>query len=231
MQIDPVAEWQRISEVYRSMYDDELINLAHDAQDLTDTARQALDMELKKRGLGDLSNARPARITPEPRRERRAALLGNQGGAPQLILDYRTPQDTEPPLEYTWKTLLCECESMVQAQMLREFLRRGGVESWMDGQSTGFRHKGVEFPNPKVLVAADQLGQARAIMANPIPKSIFEELKTDMPEFQSPKCPHCGIGDPALEGVDRFNSWRCESCGYQWTDEEEGQAPNLETGA
>jgi Putative prokaryotic signal transducing protein len=228
MQIDPVTEWQRIAEVYRGMYDDELINLAYDSQDLTDVARQALDLELKKRGLGDLSNARPLRAAPEPRRERRAALLGNQGGAPQLVIDYRTKQDTEAPLEYTWKTQLCECESMVQARLLREFLRRAGIESWIDGQNAGFRHKGLEVPSPKVLVGADQLDQARAIMANPIPREIFEESKIEEPEFEMPKCPHCGDKDPALEGVDRFNSWRCESCGYQWTDSEKGRTSDLE---
>jgi hypothetical protein len=228
MQINPVAEWKRVTGIYRGMYDDELINLAHDAEDLTDIARQALDQELRKRGLGDLSNARPAKAIPEPRRERRAALLGNQGGAPQLIIDYRINHDTEPPLEYTWKTMLCECESMIQAQMLREFLRRAGIESWLDQQNPGFRHKGMELPNPKVLVAADQLEQARMIMANPIPREIFEEAKAAEPEFEMPKCPHCGAKDPALEGVDRFNSWRCEACGYQWNDSEGDSAASQE---
>ncbi len=228
MQIDPIAESQRIAGIYRGMYDDELINLAHEAEDLTEIARQALDQELRKRGLGDLSNARPAKAIPEPRRERRAALLGNQGGAPQLIIDYRTNFDTEPPLEYTWKAQLCECESMVQAQMLREFLRRAGIESWLDQQSSGFRNKGMEILNPKVLVGADRLDQARMIMANPIPREIFEEAKVEEPEFEMPRCPHCGTKDPALEGVDRFNSWRCDACGYQWNDSEGGPAASQE---
>ncbi len=224
MQIDPIAEWQRITKVYRGMYDDELINLAADKEDLTDIARQVLDLELKKRGLGDLSHAGPARETPEPKRERRAALIGNQGGASQIVLDYRATQVGEAPLEYSWKTLLCECDSIERARLLCEALQRAGIDNWIDEPGTGFRHKGLEFPNPRVLVAADQLERARAIASNPIPKEIVADPKFTAPEFEMPQCPHCGAKDPALEGVNPFNSWRCEGCGYQWTDSEEGQA-------
>jgi hypothetical protein len=218
MQIDPMAEWQRITGVYREMYDDELVNLVADEKDLTEIARQALDSELKRRGLGSLSNAGPAQKIPEPRPERRAALLGNQGGAPQLVIDSRGVQDRELPLEYTWKVLLCECDSMDRANLVCETLRRAGVDSWIDSQQAGFRHKGMEFPNPRVMVAADQLDQARAIMENPIPQEVIDESKQSVPEFEMPQCPKCGAKDPALEGVDPFNSWRCENCGCQWTE-------------
>ncbi len=223
MQIDPMAEWRRITGVYSSMYDDELVNLAADADDLTEVGRQVLDLELKKRGLGSLSNPGPARTPPEPKVERRAALLGNQGGAPQIVLDYKARRDSEAPLEYTWKTLLCECDSTEQAQLLREALQRAGIESWIDSKETGFRHTGAESAHPRVMVAADQLEQARAIAANPIPEEVVGETKTAIPEFEMPRCPHCGAKDPALEGVDPFNSWRCEACGGQWTESEEEQ--------
>ncbi len=224
MQTDPMAEWQRITSVYRGMYDDELINLVADREDLTDIARQVLDLELKRRGLGDLSHAAPARETPEPKRERRAALLGNQGGASQLVLDYRKTLDSEAPLEYTWKTPLCECESMEHAQQLCQALQRAGIDNWIDQPGTDLRYKGMELPNPRVLVAADQLENARTIAASPIPREIIEESKLKVPEFEMPKCPHCGAGDPALEGVNPFNSWRCEACGHQWTESGEGEA-------
>lgn len=230
MQIDPMAEWQRITGVYRGMYDDELVNLAADPDDLTDIARQVLDLELKRRGLGSLSSPGPARTPPEPRVERRAALVGNQGGAPQIVLDYKARRDTDAPLEYTWKTPLCEYDSMEQAQIVREALRRAGIESWIDGQEAGIGHKGTEFAQPRVLVAADQLEQARIVASNPIPEEIIDESKTVMPEFEMPRCPHCGAKDPALEGVDPFNSWRCEACGSQWTDSDEEQAPEAGEG-
>jgi hypothetical protein len=224
MQIDPMAEWQRITTVYRSMYDDELINLVADKDDLTEIARQVLDLELKRRGLGDLSKAGPARPTPEPRRERRAVLLGNQGGAPQLVIDYRATQDTEGgPPEYTWKTLLCECETMEQARQLSEALELAGIDSWIEDPSTSALRRGIELLHPRVMVAADQVEQARTVAANPIPQQVVDNSKFVTPEFEMPQCPHCGAKDPSLEGVDPFNSWRCESCGNQWTESGEGQ--------
>jgi hypothetical protein len=229
MQTDPMAEWQRITKVYRGMYDDELINLAADKEDLTDIARQVLDLELKKRGLGDLSHASPARDTPEPKRERRAALNGNQGGSSQIVLDYRAKLE-EAPLEYSWKTLLCECDSIEQARELSGFLKLAGIDSWIDDPNAASRFKGFENPTPRVLVAADQLEQARAIAGEPIPKEIVDNSKFVAPEFQMPKCPHCGAADPALEGANPFNSWRCEGCGCQWTESENGPAANPANG-
>jgi hypothetical protein len=222
MQIDPTAERQRITDVYRRMYDDELLNLVADSQDLTEIARSVLVEELKRRGFGDSLNAVPAQNTPEPKLERRAALLGNQGGASQIVLDYRSTQMGEAPLEYTWKTLLCECESMEQARQTSEFLRLSGIDNWIEERGTGSPYK-AEFPNPRVSVAADQLDQARAIMANPIPREIVENSKISAPEFEMPRCPYCGTSDPALEGVNPFNSWRCEACGNQWTQTEDSK--------
>ena len=224
-----MAEWQRITEVYRGMYDDELINLVADQEDLTEIARQVLDLELKKRGLGDLSHAAPARPTPEPKRERRGVLIGNQGGASQIVLDYKARHE-EAPLEYSWKTPLCDCESAEQAQLLCETLRRAGIDNWIDEPGSRVRHQGMELPNLRVLVAADQLEQARAVAANPIPKEIVEDSKFNAPDFAMPKCPQCGAGEPALEGVNPFNSWRCEGCGYQWMESGEGQAADAVDG-
>ena len=221
MQIDPMSEWQRITNVYRGMYDDELTNLVADSEDLTDIARQVLDEELKRRGLGDIAKPVPAATPPEPMRERRAALLGNQGGASQIVLDYRTFQNSEnPPSEYTWKTLLCECQTLAQAQLLSESLKLAGIDSWIDDPNATNRFTGMEHTQPRVLVAADQLELARAVAANPIPKETLEEANQPSAEFVMPVCPHCGGKDPALEGVDPFNSWRCDSCGCQWTEKD-----------
>ena len=70
----------------------------------------------------------------------------------------------------------------------------------------------------RVLVAADQLDQARAIAARPIPPEIVSESAPKLPDYQPPKCPGCGAPDPVLEGVDPANSWKCEQCGRQWTE-------------
>jgi hypothetical protein len=119
---------------------------------------------------------------------------------------------------------------MEHANLLREALQRAGIESWLDSQGESVHHKGIEFATPRVMVAADQLEQARVIAANPIPEQTVEEQKNATPVFEMPRCPHCGAKDPALEGVDPFNLWRCESCGNQWTEPEEEQAPDAGEG-
>ena len=47
---------------------------------------------------------------------------------------------------------------------------------------------------PRVLVPADRLDEARAIVARPIPKEIVEQSKMQLPEFDLPVCPKCGAG-------------------------------------
>lgn len=221
-QPDPIAERQRLAENYSKMYDDELINLAIDAADLTPTAQEVLRQEMRNRGLGEPEQAIKARTLPEPRLERRAPLLGNQGGASQLVLDARGAQEAgDEPLEYadyTWKTPLCECDTVEQARQLTEVLRQAGIESWIEGPGTHSRYSGTSVTHIRIVVAADQLEQARQIAAQPIPEKIVEESQMVVPEFQPPVCPHCGAPDPALEGVDPFNSWRCEACGCQWAE-------------
>jgi hypothetical protein len=217
MQVDPIAEWKRVTNVYRAMYDDELINLVADAADLTEVARQVLDVELRRRRLGDLSNADLAKRPPEPMTERRAAMLGNQGGAPQLVLDCYELQDFEAPLEYRKKTLLCVCMSMEQAWQLSNSLKRMSIECWIEEPNSGsLMISGA--PYPRVLVSADQLEQARAILSNPLLDSLDCGTTQEASATKSPECPFCGSRNPALEEAAPCSSWRCETCGYQWTE-------------
>ena len=230
MQTDPLVEWQRLCEHYAAMYDEELLNLAADAQDLTETARHVLELEIKKRQLNEPQDESGVRPAPEPRPERRAPLIGNQGGAPQLILDPPEGQEDDGrPREYTWKTILCSCESFEQGQQLSAALKRAGIDCWFEQPGAGFRYGTFDGPNPRILVAADQLDHAREIAAQPIPADIVEETKpVEAPEFELPVCPHCGAEEPALEGVDPFNSWRCDACGFQWTESGEEEAKEQE---
>jgi hypothetical protein len=58
MQIDPVLEWQRLTAEYRQKGEEELLELARDFADLTETAQQALRQEMRSRGLGDPQSPR-----------------------------------------------------------------------------------------------------------------------------------------------------------------------------
>jgi hypothetical protein len=208
MQSDPLAEWQRLTALYGAMYDGELLDLAADSADLTEVARQVLHDEIKKRGLNVPPEAPAPQWTP-------STSPSNSEGA---------EQESALPHDYTWKTLLCECDGQQQARQICAALRQAGIESWIDRPDSYSPHSQlgldsspfaqIDLRNPRVLVAADRLDEARAVIARPIPKEIVDPE----PDFQSPVCPGCGASDPVLESNDPSNAWRCDSCGRQWTE-------------
>ena len=221
MQANPLEEWQRLSELYREKSEEELRELADDFADLTETAQQVLRDEMRKRGMGDPGT--------HPIAQNHADRPSAESNPPATVhwepLNYQCDseadqENTDQPHEYTWKTLLCECEEGEKAWQLAEVLRRAGIESWIErpGAHHTVAWDEVMAGNLQVLVAADQLDQARGIAAQAIPQEIVDQSKLKSPEFEPPACPQCGAKDPVLEGVDPVNSWRCEACGKQWTD-------------
>jgi hypothetical protein len=237
MQIDPAFEFRRLAEEYRAKTDDELVELAADFADLTEPAQLALRQEMQSRKLRDPraasaeNNARAGPQTTDARpqiarnisdvREPVPIPTGSViGRSPKLIADEpdsNSDEDTSDVREYTWKTVLCECETTDQAQELAEALRKAGLDSWVQGSHEYGRRYA------QVLVAADQLDRAREIAAQPIPQEILDESKEEVPDYAPPVCPKCGAGDPVLESVDPQNTWQCDQCGEQWTDPAEVQ--------
>ncbi|MGH9607679.1 MAG: hypothetical protein ACRD3N_18475 [Terracidiphilus sp.] len=214
MHIDPIEDWRRLTQHYGAMLDEELRNLAADFGDLTLTAQQALRDEMRKRGLGDPQSPAAAARTEDGH----AAL--RWGPAPAASGE-RSPADQEDngaADEYTWKTLLCECETGEQALQISEMLRRAGIESWVDARSSFLPDPTLASLNPQVLVAADEFDRAREIAAQPIPQEIVELSKIKPEDYEPPVCPGCGTADPVLEGVDPVNAWHCESCGREWSE-------------
>ncbi len=211
------------------MSDDALRELAWDFSDLTETAQQALRSEMQSRGLGnpEAANTAPAVGVAEPastlpqRADFRAP--GEQAGGapglgsevPTLVPDSSEAGQDDVSHEYTWKTMLCECDEREQAWQVREVLRRAGIESWMDESHSRYA---MTLESPRVMVAADQLDQARQVLSFPIPAEIVELSKAPVPEFVAPRCPWCGAEDPILESVEEGNCWLCESCGGEWAD-------------
>jgi len=230
MESNPIVEWQRLTGEYRQKSDEELLNLAEDFADLTEAARQVLRDEMRSRGLGDPEAPRAVRVDPSALQpadliaertsnalaEQARGTLGLGGGVPRIVPDRPEAGDAEEgPHEYTWKTLLCECETRDQAWQLCEALKRAGIESWIDESGEGYspyRHVRLDERGPRV-VAADRLEEARRVAAQPIPEEIVEQAKAALPEYEPPRCPRCGATDPVLEGVDPANTWRCEACG------------------
>ena len=205
MPFEHADEAQRLTEHYSQMYDGELENLAADLTDLTDVAQQVLRDEIKKRGLDATLKQEPRPAQPsDPFLSRRTE------GGPELPAD--RPDGEDGPREFTWKTYLCECEGQEQAWQLREALSRAGIDCWIE--QLGARSAGPG----RVLVAADDLDNARKVVAQPIPQDIVDESRTQIPAYEMPTCPDCGAADPVLEDVEGGNCWSCEACGSRWTD-------------
>ena len=229
-----MLEWRRLTEHYREMSNEELRELAADFADLTETAQQVLRSEMKSRGLSELQAANrapevqraaeairsPASNAPENSDSiiaRAAVALGTR--APEIVPDAPDNNEENDGLhEYTWKTMLCECETSEEARQLCETLKQVGIESWIESATRYSPYAELDATNPRVLVAADQLDRARAIAANPIAQEIVDQFKSEVPEFEPPVCPNCGASDPVLEGVNPDNTWRCEQCSAQWTE-------------
>jgi hypothetical protein len=209
MQADPMEEWRRLTELYREMYDGELIALAAEPEDLTETARRVLSDEMKKRGLDDPRAPKKPPPTPDRAQASKWA-FGAEETDPE-----DAGGDGEPAHEYTWKTELCEVNSREEAWQVWEVLRRAGIESWVRGPGSRF---GWNLFKPQVLVAADRLEEAQEVAARPIPQDVIDESKVDIPEYELPRCPRCGAEDPLLESVEPVNEWSCESCGNQWSE-------------
>ena len=221
MQTNPLEQWQSLTALYGEMGDLEIRELAANVGDLTEVAQQVLGEEMKKRGM----QANPA-ATAQSRvsTSRDSELLDYVDINTE---DTDADQDEDHSLDYTWKTVLCNCESLDEAGMRSEMLRRARIENWIERR--GSRHSipwvdELGVGDIQILVAADQLDQARIIAAQPIPIDILEESKTteEVTEYVAPKCPSCGAADPILESADPFNSWECESCGKKWTETIDG---------
>jgi ribosomal protein L37AE/L43A len=212
MQADPITEWQRLTQQYREMYDGELEELYANKSDLTEVAQQVLSDEIRKRGLD------------KPRGPSEEANLPERFAVPKWTSHDDAPEDgdateeSELPVEYTWKTMLCECDDQEEAWQIQEVLKEAGIESWID--RPGY-YVAPGIGNLQIMVAADQLEKAHEITLKPIPQEIVEQSKMDIPDYEPPVCPSCGAADPLLEGADPVNSWRCESCGKQWTEQAE----------
>jgi hypothetical protein len=219
MHEDTIADWQRLTQLYSEMGDGELEALNDDIGDLTEVAQQVLRDEMKKRGLNEPSVSRGAFEPPERFAPRQS------DDEVDSLNEYDDAEDEEPPQEFTWKTLLCECEEREEAWQIREALRQAGIESWMEGSGSQVWDG---RSNPRILVAADQLEQAREIASQPIPQAIVEQSRMQVPDFEPPVCPSCGADDPILEGADPVNTWRCERCGKQWADPAEEASESSE---
>lgn len=208
---NPDKEWRRLTTHYASLYDEELLGLADGYHDLTQMAQQVLRDEMKKRGLGD--PLAPASVD--------AARSQREREARNPALEAAESDAASEHIEYTWKIALCDCSEWPEAWQVREALRLEGIQSWIDSSQ---RYQ-QSASGPRVMVAADELEKARAVLSRPIPQDIIDQSHMEIPEYEPPSCPACRAPDPVLESAEPVNTWRCEACGREWTDPVENPEP------
>jgi len=211
MEIERASEAQRLIEHYSRMFDGDLLNLAVDSADLTEVAQRVLRDELKKRGLNEIPDENAHRGDSKSPASVPPAAWETYLNLPS---EHGVNEEAAASHEYSWKTPLRECKSREEAWQIYELLRRAGIESWIESPTS----YAIELSGQRVVVAADQLDQAREIASQPIPQDIIDESSMKVPEYELPTCPHCGAADPLLETVDPVNAWLCESCECRWND-------------
>ena len=137
-----MADWHRLTQLYREMGDGELEELYADKGDLTEVAQQVLRDEIRKRGLDE------PHTEPNQAGSFGASKWGAGGDA---AVGGDSAEEGDPPVEYTWKTPLCECEDREKAWQIQEVLRQAGIESWLD--RPGY-YEVPGFVNQRIVVAA-----------------------------------------------------------------------------
>jgi DNA-directed RNA polymerase subunit M/transcription elongation factor TFIIS len=206
--IDQAAEWRRLEELYRSRNDGELEAIAADANHLTELARDVLQRELSSRGLKLEPVAEVPTADPEPKGD-----LAYDPG--QMDLEVGA---------IVW--------SREEALRVKQALDYAGVPPFFGPDLApeiddfhGDWSSGVE-----VRIEADL--QQRAVAALRLaareegPESKQESESIPDSGLRCPKCHSDGIifeelekDSPKQPDFQSKFQWRCDDCGYQWTDD------------
>lgn len=213
------AESLRLAEHYRRLTDDELIEIAHDKDELTEMAQQALALEIASR-----------RLTVPPK-EAAAAMRS----APSLSsLNQPDAQDEEDP--YAEDRQLVDVRTVWSerdARRLQQVLDVAGIPFYMGKEkATGVDDVTSNFAQG-VPVAVMRIGvpsASQAMRNNYFPEDEpVEETEDDSADL-AVHCPKCHstevvfdqlVDEPSAGGnssAARFQ-WTCASCGCEWEDD------------
>ena len=206
---DPAREWQRLSELYRRMSEEQLLNLADQQSDLTSTAKQVLQQEFSRRGLQ----------VPEVEKQKDHSFAGNNCN----------PDINSPYAEDRQLVDIATVFSRRDAFQLKGILDSAEIPfSFGTEQATRIEsitsHFNDGVPVQTMRVAAPM---ARAAMKAFEPAD-EPDLELDA-EYAHTQCPRCHSedvvfgessedGKPSEQITDKFQ-WTCESCGYKWEDD------------
>lgn len=206
---DPASESLRLSEHYRRMTDEELIELAQNPLSLTEMAQSALAQEVYSRRL---TVPRPERlpVTPPPPDE---------------------PAADDPYAEERTLVTICVVYSLRDAMQVSRILDIVGIPFYLGPEKAMSVDAVTSKYDAGVDVRVMQVGApwaADALRRNYEPKDEPPEEKVVWDEAVAVRCPRCRSEDVAFERLSgdasdlsdrRKFHWTCGSCGNTWEDD------------
>jgi hypothetical protein len=224
--IDPDQERRRLADFYAGQMDGELEQVAGQAYELSDAARQMLKAELARRGL------KPAFVEQAP-----VALKKPVAPKPGDPPPDPPKEEEELPSDGEF-----ELRNMVTIRQFRDLpealLAKGSLDSagihcelvdanvvridWFWSNAMG----GI-----KLVVDAEEAAAAEEVLMQPIPEN-FDV--SGVGEYQQPRCPKCNSLDVNFQELDpkaylslavnipipfHRRAWRCHACDAEWEDD------------
>jgi DNA-directed RNA polymerase subunit M/transcription elongation factor TFIIS len=211
--LDPAGEWLRLSEHYRQLTDDELVDLARETSELTDVAQQALAQEIANRRLKIPPDGSPAPRSPEPQ--------------PDSAEDGQSPYAEDREL-----VVIRTVWSLGDALKLQRLLDTAGIPFYMGPEkASGVDAVTSNFANGlSVQVMHVGAPWARQALQQYFPADEPAEEKADESDNLAIHCPKCHSTEVVFEDLDpgpensegkpssKFK-WTCDSCGHEWEDD------------
>jgi hypothetical protein len=223
--IDPERERQRLITFYSGQMDGELEQVATQAYELTDLAREALEAEIARRGLGvGLTKVAPILANKESQ-----AMPGDPP-APKPLSE---PSTLDGEFELRNLVTIRQFRDLPEALLAKGSLESAGIEAvltdenivrldWFWSNLMG----GI-----KLNVDPENVEAANSILDRPIPEN-FDV--SGVGEYEQPRCPKCQSLDVNFQELDpaayaslvlvpvpfHRRAWRCHSCRAEWDDDE-----------
>jgi hypothetical protein len=196
--IDQQEQWHQLRNTYCHMTEDELCRLAEDARDLTPIAAEALQAEIRDRGLKIQLSAMPP--LPDP---------------------VDLPDDGLVAIDRLWDEAdVRRVKGILDAASIPSYLGPDNVFELEDFKLSF--DAGVDLK-----VRAVDWGHAHAALAGASSEQSDEEDTEDDKDY-AVRCPKCRSTEVLLEGNSEANTsptpdakynWQCDACGHHWTDE------------
>jgi hypothetical protein len=210
-------EANRLTELYANMAEGELEKVASESYELTEIAREALRIEIQKRGLDfAIREQRPEKIV-EPVVE-------------------ETKEEGYYDADFQKLVFLRRFRDLPEAMLAKGTLASSGIEGYFVDDNIVRMDWFISnlIGGVKLMVRPEDLEAANDLLSQPIPEGI--DYGGDE-QFEQPKCPKCSSIDITFEELNKplsyasawvgfplpvsHPNWKCESCGAKWVEEED----------